>query len=99
LYLLHRTGALLPHFYKLVLYPKDDVNVNHPEFQKRELTLMRSRNATRTDFDHAISSMKNGLINPDIFITHRVGFDKVHDTLASWLNPANSVIKAMVTFE
>ncbi len=83
----------------LVGLQRGDISVNHPEFHRRELTLMSSRNATRADFDHVIGSLKKGLINSDTFITHRVGFDQVRDTFASWLNPANGVIKAMVALE
>jgi len=57
---------------------------------------MSSRNATRADFEHVISSMKKGLVNPATYITHRVRFDEIKDNFESWLNPATGVIKAMV---
>lgn len=57
---------------------------------------MSSRNATREDFEHVISSMKNGLVNPATYITHRVQFDQVKDEFSGWLNPENGVIKAIV---
>lgn len=82
--------------YVLVGLQKGDISVSHPEFHKREATLMSSRNATRQDFEHVISCLKKGLILPTIYITHRVPFDQVGDTFASWLDPANGVIKAMV---
>lgn len=82
--------------YVLVGLQKGEVCVSHPEFHKREGTLMSSRNATRQDFEHVISSMKQGLVDPTTYITHRVTFGQVRDTFASWLNPANGVIKAMV---
>jgi len=82
--------------YVLVGLQKGDISVSHPEFHKREATLMSSRNATRQDFEHVIACLKNGLITPTTYITHRVAFDQVGDTFASWLNPANGVIKAMV---
>jgi len=75
---------------------KGDINFSHPEFHKREATLMSSRNATRADFEHVIASMKNGFVNPTNYITHRVQFGQVKDEFAGWLNPANGVIKAMV---
>jgi threonine dehydrogenase-like Zn-dependent dehydrogenase len=81
----------------LVGLQRGDIVVRHPEFHKREATLMSSRNATRQDFEHVIRSMKAGLVNPKTYITHRVAFDEVKDQFASWLNPANGVIKAMVT--
>jgi 2-desacetyl-2-hydroxyethyl bacteriochlorophyllide A dehydrogenase len=82
--------------YVLVGLQKGDLNFNHPEFHKREATLMSSRNATREDFEHVIASMKKGLVEPTTYITHRVQFDDVKAEFESWLNPANGVIKAMV---
>ena len=82
--------------YVLVGLQKGEIQFSHPEFHKREGTLMSSRNATREDFDQVIASMKKGLIDPTTYITHRVEFDKVKDEFAGWLNPANGVIKAMV---
>jgi len=82
--------------YVLVGLQKGEISFSHPEFHKREATLMSSRNATREDFDKVIDSMKRGLIDPTTYITHRVGFDRVKDEFAGWLDPANGVIKAMV---
>jgi 2-desacetyl-2-hydroxyethyl bacteriochlorophyllide A dehydrogenase len=83
--------------YVLVGLQKGEISVSHPEFHKREATLMSSRNATRTDFEHVINSMKKGLINPTNYITHRVDFDQVKNEFHQWLDPANGVIKAMVS--
>ncbi len=85
--------------YVLIGLQKGNISFSHPEFHKREATLMSSRNATREDFNHVIRSIKNGLINPAHYITHRVHFDQVKDQFQSWLNPANRVIKAMVEME
>jgi len=83
--------------YVLVGLQKGDINFNHPEFHKRESTLMSSRNATRADFEHVIASMKQKLVNPTTYITHRVHFNEVKDNFETWLNPANGVIKAMIS--
>lgn len=80
----------------LVGLQRGDISVNHPEFHKREGTLMSSRNATRADFEQVIGAMKQGQINPITYITHRVAFGQVRDEFAGWLDPANGVIKAMV---
>jgi 2-desacetyl-2-hydroxyethyl bacteriochlorophyllide A dehydrogenase len=82
--------------YVLVGLQKGDISFNHPEFHKREATLMSSRNATREDFEHVMDSMKNKLVDPTTYITHRVTFESVKSNFDSWLNPANGVIKAMV---
>lgn len=85
--------------YVLVGLQRGEISFSHPEFHKREATLMSSRNATRVDFDHVISCMKRGLINPMNYITHRVDFDNVKSNFESWLDPATGVIKAMVSMD
>jgi 2-desacetyl-2-hydroxyethyl bacteriochlorophyllide A dehydrogenase len=82
--------------YVLVGLQKGEISFSHPEFHKREATLMSSRNATRADFEHVIASMKGGLVDPTTYITHRVRFEEVQAQFASWLAPATGVIKAMV---
>ena len=83
--------------YVLVGLQKENILVSHPEFHKREATLMSSRNATRDDFRQVINGIKNGLVDPATYITHRVGFDEVKNNFKGWLDPANRVIKAMVS--
>lgn len=82
--------------YVLVGLQKGDISFSHPEFHKREATLMSSRNATREDFEHVIASMKKGLVQPSNYITHRIQFDKVTDEFESWLDQTNGVIKAII---
>lgn len=82
--------------YVLIGLQKGDISFSHPEFHKREATLMSSRNATRADFEHVVSCLKQGLVDPTTYITHRVRFDQVKDEFASWLIPATGVIKAVV---
>ncbi len=85
--------------YVLIGLQKQEFSFNHPEFHKRETTLMSSRNATIEDFEHVILSMKKGLVNPQNYITHKVTFDEVKDNFQSWLDPKNEVIKAMVSLD
>ncbi len=82
--------------YVLVGLQKGELIVSHPEFHKREATLMSSRNATTEDFDFVMNCMRKKLVDPATYITHRVKFDDVKANFESWLNPANGVIKAMV---
>ncbi|GEO07333.1 alcohol dehydrogenase [Adhaeribacter aerolatus] len=83
----------------LIGLQKGEISFSHPEFHKREATLMSSRNATRQDFELVIASMKKRLVNPATYITHRVFFDQVKTEFERWLNPATGVIKAMVEVE
>jgi 2-desacetyl-2-hydroxyethyl bacteriochlorophyllide A dehydrogenase len=82
--------------YVLIGLQKENISFSHPEFHKREGTLMSSRNATRKDFEHVIACMIEGQITPTTYITHRVAFDDVIDEFENWLDPSNGVIKAMI---
>jgi 2-desacetyl-2-hydroxyethyl bacteriochlorophyllide A dehydrogenase len=85
--------------YVLVGLQKESISFSHPEFHKREATLMSSRNATRSDFEQVMNCMKNGLVNPSTYITHELSFDEVKDKFSSLLDPSNGVIKAMITIK
>jgi threonine dehydrogenase-like Zn-dependent dehydrogenase len=82
--------------YVLVGLQKGEVRFSQPEFHKREGTLMSSRNATRQDFDGVMEAMRRKLIDPTVYITHRVEFGEVKAEFGGWLDPAKGVIKAMV---
>ena len=82
--------------YVLVGLQKENISFGHPEFHKREATLMSSRNATREDFSYVINCIRKNLIDPSKYITHRLEFDRVKDCFADLLQPGNRIIKAVV---
>jgi 2-desacetyl-2-hydroxyethyl bacteriochlorophyllide A dehydrogenase len=82
--------------YVLIGLQRDHISFSHPEFHKREGTLMSSRNATRDDFDHVLASLREKKISPSTYITHRSHFSQVKDEFKHWLDPKNGVIKAMI---
>jgi threonine dehydrogenase-like Zn-dependent dehydrogenase len=75
---------------------KTDITFSDPEFHKKELTLMGSRNATREDFELVLQAVKSGSIDADRYITHRVGFEQMIGQFESYLNPESKVLKAIV---
>jgi 2-desacetyl-2-hydroxyethyl bacteriochlorophyllide A dehydrogenase len=85
--------------YVLVGLQKGDIAFSHPEFHKREGTLMSSRNAKRADFEQVINCIKQRLVDPGTYITHKVSFDAVKENFESWLDPDNGVIKAMICID
>ncbi len=85
--------------YVLIGLQKGEISFSHPEFHKREATLMSSRNATRQDFEAVVAAVKSGLVNPTTYITHRVFFNQVKDEFESWLDPATGVVKAVIDME
>ena len=82
--------------YVLVGLQRDEICFNHPEFHQREGTVMSSRNATRQDFEYVIRCMKEGLIKPTNYITHRVDFDQVKNEFYKLLDVSTGVMKAIV---
>ncbi|MFI5194977.1 MAG: zinc-binding alcohol dehydrogenase family protein [Chitinophagales bacterium] len=85
--------------YVLIGLQKENFCFSHPEFHKRETTLMSSRNATRRDFEQVMDSMKSGSINPLSYISHRVSFPDVKSVFNRWLDPANGTLKPMIEME
>jgi 2-desacetyl-2-hydroxyethyl bacteriochlorophyllide A dehydrogenase len=83
----------------LIGLQKEAIIFSHPEFHKRETTLMSSRNALREDFMQVIHALKTGLITADAWITHRTDFTSLKDEFPKWLNPGEGVIKAMATLD
>lgn len=73
-----------------------DVSFHDPNFHKRELTLLASRNAHSSDFTNIISMMENGNINVTPWITHRASIEDVPKLFSSWTQPGTGVIKAMI---
>lgn len=84
--------------YVLVGLQKEHISFSHPEFHKREATLMSSRNANVSDFEHVMESIKNGLVQPINYITHKVAFSEVATQFESLLDPNSKVVKAVVVF-
>jgi len=84
--------------YLLIGLQKEEISFSHPEFHKREATLMSSRNATRKDFEFVIDCMKKGLISPLRYITHRVDFDEAALQFKQLIDDRADVIKAIISF-
>lgn len=82
--------------YVLVGLQKEAIHFSHPEFHKREASLMSSRNASRDDFEYVINCIKNRNIKPLNFITHQVSFNNLATEFPSYIKPETAFIKAMV---
>lgn len=83
----------------LVGHIKGDLAFSDPHFHSHELTLIASRNATRSDFQWVIDSLRGGNINLAPWITHRAAPETIVSDFPTWLDPANGVIKAMLSFD
>ncbi|NLS02165.1 zinc-binding alcohol dehydrogenase family protein [Rhizobium sp. P32RR-XVIII] len=84
-------GALV-----LVSVVKDDIRFSDPEFHKREMMVIGSRNATRADFEHVADSIAKGLVPVDKLITHRTTLADAPRDLARWAHEKTGLIKAVI---
>lgn len=83
----------------LVGLQKGELSFSHPDFHKRESTLMSSRNATKDDFLYVMECLKNGKIDPKKYITHRASFTDMITEFEKWIDPKNNVIKALIELD
>lgn len=78
---------------------KGNITFNDPAFHKREMTLIASRNATRTDFQRVIKAIEQGKVDVDCMISDRAHLTEVVKRFSYWLNQENRVIKAIINTE
>lgn len=82
--------------YVLVSIVKADITFHDPDFHRREMTLLSSRNATHEDFTWVATLMEAGRLQDTAMITHREELDAVPERMPAWCDPATGVIKAMI---
>jgi len=73
-----------------------DVTFNDPNFHRRELTVMGSRNSLPEDFTGIIRSIEAGRVDTTPWITHRAVFGDAIREFPAWTRPETGVIKAMI---
>lgn len=73
-----------------------EVLFNDPNFHKRELTLMASRNALPSDFKKIIKLIEEGVVDTNPWISHRTEFQDLPTIFPTLLQPGQAVIKAII---
>jgi threonine dehydrogenase-like Zn-dependent dehydrogenase len=73
-----------------------DVTFRDPDFHRRELTLLASRNALPGDFAHVLAILESGRLDVRPWITHRAALDDVPEHFPRWLSPEAGVVKAII---
>ena len=80
----------------MVSVVQDDITFSDPEFHKREMMLIGSRNATHADFEHVVQSIRAGKIPIDQLVTHRTTLRDSPRDIALWAHQKSGLIKAMI---
>jgi 2-desacetyl-2-hydroxyethyl bacteriochlorophyllide A dehydrogenase len=73
-----------------------DLTFNDPNFHRRELTVIASRNSRPADFEKIIAMAERGEIDTKPWVTHRVGLGEVPNAFEKLLSPESGVLKAMI---
>jgi 2-desacetyl-2-hydroxyethyl bacteriochlorophyllide A dehydrogenase len=84
-------GALV-----LVSVISDNIAFSDPEFHKREMALIGSRNALRSDFEHVMAAVVAGRVPLDRLLTHRTSLASAIDDLPRWASEKRGLIKALI---
>ena len=94
---MERGFSLVSHggAYVLISVVGANISFSDPEFHKREMTLIGSRNATAEDFQTVLDAMRAGLI-PQALNTHRMALAQVPTQFETLLDPKAGVIKAII---
>jgi 2-desacetyl-2-hydroxyethyl bacteriochlorophyllide A dehydrogenase len=80
----------------LVSVVNDAITFSDPEFHKREMMLIASRNATREDFDHVVASIRSGSVPYGKLVTHRTTLSESPRDIARWAAEKRGLIKALI---
>jgi threonine dehydrogenase-like Zn-dependent dehydrogenase len=75
-----------------------DITFHDPDFHRKELTLLATRNSTGRDFTRIIGLLESGAVDTAPWITHRAQAASLPDAFPGWLEPGSGVLKAVVEF-
>jgi 2-desacetyl-2-hydroxyethyl bacteriochlorophyllide A dehydrogenase len=82
--------------YVLVSVVKDPVTFMDPDFHRKEITLLGSRNATAEDFQLVIDAIRDGSVPIDRLVTHRTTLAGALLDIPRWATEKAGLIKAVV---
>ena len=80
----------------LVGLAQGDITFHDPEFHRRELTVLATRNATGDDFRRVIAWLESGRVDAVSWITHRGSLDDIPVMFERWMDPASGCLKGVV---
>jgi 2-desacetyl-2-hydroxyethyl bacteriochlorophyllide A dehydrogenase len=82
--------------YGLVGVVKEPISFMDPDFHRKELTLLGSRNATAEDFETVVAAIRAGTAPIDRMITHRTDLKGAAADIPRWAAEKTGLIKAVI---
>ncbi|HCH3495766.1 TPA: zinc-binding alcohol dehydrogenase family protein [Vibrio parahaemolyticus] len=78
---------------------KGKLEIDDPEFHKKETTIMGSRNATPEDFEKVCRLMQTGDITSQMMLTHKFNFYDIGDRYESDVVNNKELLKGVIIFD
>ncbi|WP_374306646.1 zinc-binding alcohol dehydrogenase family protein [Dongia sp.] len=82
--------------YVLISVVNDSITFADPDFHRKEMTLLGSRNATNQDFLQVIEAIRCGQIEIDRLVTHRTSLTEAASRIPVWATQKFGLIKALI---
>ncbi|MBM3734156.1 MAG: zinc-binding alcohol dehydrogenase family protein [Acidobacteria bacterium] len=75
-----------------------DVTFHDPDFHRKELTLLASRNGTPAEHRRIVGLLESGRIDTSPWISETAPASEIIERFPRWLDPAAGVVKAVIEF-
>lgn len=85
--------------YVLVSVIKGTITFADPDFHRREMTLLGSRNATSEDFEHVMAAIRCGDVPVSHLVTHRTSLVDAAQNIPRWATEKAGLVKALIEID
>lgn len=85
--------------YVLISVVQDSITFADPEFHKREMRLIGSRNATAEDFETVMAALRSGTVRAEALLSERIALADLPTRLPELAADRGRLIKAVVVME
>jgi 2-desacetyl-2-hydroxyethyl bacteriochlorophyllide A dehydrogenase len=85
--------------YVLISVVNESITFADPDFHRKEMTLLGSRNATNQDFLQVMQAIRSGNIQIERLVTHRTSLAEATGAIPVWATQKSGLIKALVEID
>ena len=82
--------------YVLISVIRDAITFQDPDFHRKEMTLLGSRNATNEDFRRVMEAIRSGAVDIHRLVTHRTSLSDAVRDIPIWAMQKSGLIKALI---
>jgi 2-desacetyl-2-hydroxyethyl bacteriochlorophyllide A dehydrogenase len=85
--------------YVLVSIVTETIAFRDPDFHRKEMTLLASRNATQADFERVMDAIRAGAVAVERLITQRTSLSDAVRDMPRWVTEKTGLIKALIEID